>query len=426
MPKEKAKAETDNVLESLKSGLHSLQSEMNTFLTKNCKLKMDSKSELSEVNNPPLNLILGGGIPIGNLVMLVGRSGGGKSSLAAQLLSNNQKLYGENHTSLYFDSEQTMTPLRLYQLGVRNPPIAPIQDFTLEELFKTIYNIALFKKEKKLDFYTTIIWDSLNNTMTEKEIDSTNPKEVIGYKQRFLSLYLPKVINVCKQNRITLIMINQLRDKVSLGVIPTANQLKYLKGDKTIPGGNSVIFNSAQIISIQESATLKPEEWGEELFGHEVDVFCIKNKFFASNVPVKMIFDFKSGIQMDWSMYLFLREHKKITPGAYHKLQYYVTETGELKTWRKLEFPNLWNNDPKFRECCLKCFEEIKQMYADKYVGNIQIDFSETDVSKTSDMKFEGDMIQMQTITEEEEVKSDEIPNFELPETELIEVTDEE
>ena len=27
--------------------------------------------------------------------MLVGRSGGGKSSLAAQLLSNNQRLYGE-------------------------------------------------------------------------------------------------------------------------------------------------------------------------------------------------------------------------------------------------------------------------------------------------------------------------------------------
>lgn len=293
-----------------------------------------------------LDALLGGGVGT-SFVEIVGQPGAGKSALAARLLATAQRKYLGKFIGVYLDSEEVMTKERLAQLGVNHPKITPITKLSVEKVFKIIEGICAFKEEYKkkdksvLDTPSIVIWDSIANTQAESGLVVEDPNKIIGLKARLLSFYLPKYVQKLNKYNISLVAINQLRDKLDMGQYAPAPTLKFL-ADKSIPGGNAPLFNAVQLLYLQVKSDLK-EVYGFN--GISVKGRLVKNKLFTPNIDFLMLFSYERGFSNFWTNYELLKEYKRISAAAWCTLNAYPG-----KKFRQKDAIKFYREDPQFRE----------------------------------------------------------------------------
>ncbi|MCK9556211.1 hypothetical protein M0R36_10435 [bacterium] len=299
-----------------------------------------------------LDLFLGGGMVVGGLSCVAGRPGCGKTTLAGNVIGNAQKVYEGKVLGLYLDSENAMSTFRLAQLGVVNPKIKVREAKTVEQVFKIIDTTCRFldeNKDKFNDFKTVIIWDSIANTKTEKDSESDNINDTIGLRARLLSALLPKYLDKLEKYNISLIAINQFRDKIQMGLFKQPSDLRYLSGEKMLPGGNALQYNISQLIELRESAILEEKQYGFN--GIVVRAKCIKSRLFAPNIEFEMILDYNSGFDNFWTNYNLLRAEKRMTSGRWSKLTnqpeatWNGTRGAYLKYIEDAEFKKMWDKE---------------------------------------------------------------------------------
>lgn len=314
-----------------------------------------------------VDAILGGGFVVGCLNIIVGQPGGGKSTLAAQTISNAQKIYNGKILSGFLDAEESMTSKRLYNLGVRNPKIKPYSDITVEKVFKYLEGTCLFKEEKKLkDIPTIVVWDSIANTLSKKERETDDINSVIGLKARMLSLLVPKYVAKCAEYNICFLAVNQLREKLQMGAFTPSPDLKFMSANKDMPGGQSLKFNAFQMVSVDIKSAIDTtkDNCKYPFDGYVSKIKCIKNKLFTPNVEVEAIADFYKGFSNFWTNYNFLVKHKRLNSGAWN----YLVDDPEVKKFRTRDALKLYNEDEKFRETYDRVVKEtIQSEIIDKY-----------------------------------------------------------
>jgi len=307
--------------------------------------------------------ILGGGIATG-LVQFVGNPGCGKSMLASKIISTGQRKWPGKFIGVYCDSEVAQTTDRLAQLGVTCPKVKPYSEgLTVEKIFKIIDGLCVFKEENKLmDIPSVIVWDSIANTATEAGMKTDNINEILGLKARILSGMLPKYVQKLMYYNISLVAVNQLRDKMSIGqMFPTPNELKYL-GDHQIPGGKSVLFNSIQLFFLRPIGDIKGE-YG--FLGNRVRMKGVKNKLFTPNIEVSVVFSFEKGFSNFWTNFELLKDTKRIQSGAWVYLKDYSE-----KKFRQKEVIEAYRTDEKFRTLFDQNVEDVlKTEFIDMYAS---------------------------------------------------------
>lgn len=267
-----------------------------------------------------LDTVAGGGFAAGALTLLAGNPGTFKSALLAQLIATNQKKYRGKVLNIYMDSEEAMTTKRLSQLGVNNPTLKPYSGITIESIFKSVEALCAFKDLKGLqDAPSIIAWDSIANTITEKEKNSTDMdiNKIIGLKARTISVLLPRYLTKLERYNIGLIVVNQLREKIDIGPFPTANDLRWI-GEKTMPGGNALKFNAFHLLLLKIKGDLKFDQWG--FHGVQLEAKFVKNKLFQPNIAIQMIVDFNTGVSNFWTNYFMLVQKKRLTSASWCSL----------------------------------------------------------------------------------------------------------
>ncbi|MCK5018594.1 MAG: hypothetical protein KAS32_16155 [Candidatus Peribacteraceae bacterium] len=305
--------------------------------------------------------ILGGGVSPG-LVMFVGNPGSGKTALACKVIASGQKRWPGKFNAVFLDSEDSMTKERLQQLGVNHPPIEPIPMLTVEKIFQIVEGMATYKEQNPelIEVPWVIVWDSIANTMTDAGMLAEDMNQVMGQKARALSHYLPKYIPKMGKYNICLLAVNQLRDKIDLGIFKKAADLKYL-ADKNIPGGKSVLFNSTQLVYIQPVGDVKGE-YG--FMGTKVRAKTVKNKLFSPNVELDMIFSFERGFSSFWTNFELLKKVKRIKAGSWCTLVS-CPEAGKFRQVQALEF---YKTKPEFKEAFDRDVAEVlNEEYIEKY-----------------------------------------------------------
>ena len=351
----KEKIESDQVLD--------LQESLNKFIKEKSGIGGNDGGIIEKLPTGInlLDAILGGGFGVGRFSLLCGNPGTFKSALLCQIIAATQKKYLKKCTSTYHDSETAMSAERISKLGVNNPKIRPYDDVTVESIFKTIEATSAFKQLNNIVDYPSIIaWDSIANTSTEKERTTDNINETIGLRARLLSALFPRYLPKMKENNISLIAVNQLREKMAMGQFSPAADLKYM-GDKEIPGGQAIKFNAFHLLMLKNLGDIKYEQYGFN--GILLEVKCIKNKFFAPNIPIRMIVDFNTGISNFWTNYAFLVDKKKMVAGAWN----YLVAMPEIK-FRTKDCLENYNTNPKFKEMFDKEIKDtIKIEILDKY-----------------------------------------------------------
>jgi len=263
--------------------------------------------------------ILGGGFAIGALNIIVGQPGSGKTMLAAQTLGQGQKQYKGQLLGGFLDSEEATTSIRLASLGVRYPNIKPYVDITVEKVFKFLEGLCLFKQTKKImELPSVVIWDSIANTLSQKEREAEDVNSVIGYKARMLSILIPKYVAKCSQHNICFIAVNQLRDVISMGPFSAPKDLKFMSTSKDMPGGNVLKFNAFHLVEMKVKSVLDRDKMGFD--GVVAKMKCVKNKLFTPNIEVEIVGSFNRGFSNFWTNYNFMNTTKRLQTGAWNYL----------------------------------------------------------------------------------------------------------
>lgn len=354
---------TDKSIDEDDEKTKALYNEFRSFLEQKADIVPDSgiKATVS-TGIDLLDAILGGGFAIGALNIIVGQPGSGKSMIAMQTLGQAQKQFQGNIIGAFLDSEEATTTVRLANLGVRFPRIKPYADITVEKVFKFLEGLCVFKAEKKLtDIPSVVVWDSIANTLSQKEREVKDVNSVIGYKARLLSILVPKYTAKCAQHNICLIAVNQLRDQMQISNFVPAKELKFMTQGKDMPGGNILRYNAFQLIEMKVKQVLTPDKYGFD--GISCKVKCVKNKLFAPNIEIEIAGSFVRGFSNFWTNYMFLGSTKRLSTGAWN----YLNSMPDKK-FRTKDAENLYQNDQTFKDEFDKnvketIFTEIIQKY---------------------------------------------------------------
>ncbi len=360
--------------EDYENKVQELYDEFNAFIEKTTDNILDyTVKDTVSTGIDLIDAILGGGFAIGALNIIVGQPGSGKSMLAMQTMAQGQRQFKGKLLTSFLDSEEATTEVRLSNLGVRYPRVKPYSDITVEKMFQFLESVCVFKHEKGiLETPSIIIWDSIANTLSQKERETEDINSVIGYRARLLSILIPKYVAKCSKHNICLLAVNQLRDVLAMGQFAPAKDLKFMSQSKDMPGGNTLKFNAFQLIEVKiktvigEKTTEKAENYGFE--GIIVSLKCVKNKLFPPNIPIDVVGSFVTGFSNFWTNYNFLKTTKRLNAGAWNYLISYPE-----KKFRTKDAPELYKTDDTFREKFDEAAKEaIKTEIIDKYNPEIE------------------------------------------------------
>lgn len=320
-----------------------------------------------------VDAILGGGFVVGGLGIIVGQPGSGKSMLAIQTMGQGQIKCKGKMLGGFLDSEEATTSIRLANLGVRYPKMKPYTDVTVEKVFKFLEGLSVFKDKKGIvDDPSVVVWDSIANTLSQKEREVDDPNSVIGYKARLLSILIPKYVSICAKHNICFLAVNQLRDVLAMGQFAPAKDLKFMSSTKDMPGGNILKYNAFQLLEMKVKTAISPtgaeksDNYGFE--GIICKVKCVKNKLFSPNVEIEIVGSFTTGFSNFWTNYNFLKQTKRLNAGAWN---YLITLPD--KKFRTKDAPDLYKNDEDFRIAFDAAKDEaIQTEIIDKYNPKIE------------------------------------------------------
>ena len=344
------------LLSSLDSKTKELYLEFNSFLENKADMVPDKGTkETISTGIDLLDSIMGGGFAIGTLGVVTGQPGSGKSMLAIQSLAAAQKKFSGNILTSFLDSEESTTTARMANLGVKNPKLKPYTDITVEKVFKFLEGMCLFKEQKKIiEIPSVVVWDSVANTLSQKEREVDDINSVIGYKARVLSILIPKYVAKLAIFNMSLIAVNQLRDVIGIGPFQAPKELKFMSTGKDMPGGTTLKFNAFHLLEMNIKGVTKEEQYG--FTGIIVRTKCVKNKLFAPNIEVELIGDFVTGFSNFWTNYKFLVDNKRLESGAWN----YLVDLPEKK-FRTKDAPELYETDSKFKDFYDKAVQETIQ-----------------------------------------------------------------
>lgn len=353
---EEAKSEEDTTAEN------DLYTDLSAFLGKKMEIIPDTGVKIFLPTGLDIvDAALGGGFPVGAFSMVTGNPGSGKTMLTAKVIAASQKALKGKIMSAFLDAEEAMTKHRMAMLGIKNPMLDPYNNLTVEKVFRFIEGLVLFKAARNLDMPSLVVWDSIANTLSEKEHEVEDVNQVIGYKARLLSAMIPRALAKCAQNDIAIVAVNQLRDKVKIGQFQPANDLKFISQDKQIPGGNAIKFNAFHLIEMKVKKVIDPTKFG---FDGIISKFkAVKNKQFTPNIELELVGAFATGFSNFWTNYRFLRDNKRLESGAWNKLVALPE-----KKFRTKDAHELYKTDKVFQEAYDAAVKEtIQTEIIDKY-----------------------------------------------------------
>jgi len=292
----------------------------------------------------------GGGYPEGRIIEISGPPSSGKSHLAYHAAAIAQKMGG---LVVYVDTENATPVQKLADMGIDiRRRFVYCDSHMTEEVFSIIEStITKAKQIIEKNVPIVVIWDSVAATSPKAELDGEYEDNTIGLQARVISKGMRKITGVIGQNNVTLLCINQIRDKIGV-----------MYGDPTTtPGGKAIPFHSSVRISLTSGNPVKDPKTGTVIGIH---VICTlkKNKVAAPFRKVEFDIIFGKGIVEDEYIFdevrSYCKENKGVTKdgvkvnisgdGAWKELLVTDEKTGEVlaeKKFYKADFGNLMRDD---------------------------------------------------------------------------------
>lgn len=185
-----------------------------------------------------LDNLIGGGMPKGRIIEIYGPESSGKTSLVYWLMSLHK-------LGLYIPIEGTYDEDRAIAIGVQKKQMIVHRANYGEEALNDVLNFAKAG-------IPIIAIDSVPACQPKEDIDKiekdTQNEMRMGGVARLFSKTLPSIVRVCEQTGTTLILVNQVRDKM--------NAMLFGEKEDT-PGGRAIKFYSSIRIKVARRAWIE-------------------------------------------------------------------------------------------------------------------------------------------------------------------------
>lgn len=200
-----------------------------------------------------------GGIPRGRIIEIFGPESAGKTTTALHIIACEQALGGICH---YEDAEHKLEPTWAESLGVNLDDLLFNQPNSGEEALDSIDKLV------ESQCVSLIVVDSAAALVSEAELAGDIGDAHVGIQARMLSQALRILTGKCARNNVTIIFINQIREKIGV----------MFGNPETTPGGRALKFYSSLRLNItrpQNKAIWQGTK--ENIIGHTIDIRCVKN-----------------------------------------------------------------------------------------------------------------------------------------------------
>lgn len=239
-----------------------------------------------------------GGYPMGRIIEISGGEASGKSLLAYHAIANTQKMGG---FCVYIDTERAGNQVFMERMGIDYKRLFQPKKIpsNIEEVFAFIEKIIVVARThvKNNDIPVLIVWDSVAATVGKGDVETqhTDPYQMAN-EARAMSRGLRKIIEALDTGKITLICINQIREKIATMAF----------GDKTITAhGKALPFYASLRIKLQSVGQIKDTKT-ETTIGVNTRAKVFKNKIGPNfrEVEFPLYYDWGIGNEISWLEFL--------------------------------------------------------------------------------------------------------------------------
>ena len=345
------------------------------------------------------------GIQDGCLVMLIGRSGCGKTTWAVQAASNIIRPFA-NACIFHDDIEGGLTEYRKELLSnfhgeeLKRRYISRNTGITAENFYervKMIHDLKLNNREEYEDDTgcfdthgermfklepTVYILDSVALLMPEKYTDE---EELSGSMSstaaaKTNSMSFKRIVPMLKTANIILLMINHINKAISINpMMKQKAQVSYLKQDESLPGGNTIVYLTNLLLRFDDNSKFKEDE-AFGIPGNLVDITLVKSRNNRAGKSCTLVFDQNKGFDPELSLFVMLKNEKRINgAGAY----LYIGEHSEYKFSQKA-FKQKLREIPELRQIFIQEVMDVLKSDLDRY--DTQGDMESFDYSLGSDI----------------------------------------
>jgi recombination protein RecA len=222
-----------------------------------------------------------GGWPKGRIIEVYGEFSSGKTTLCLLTVAKAQEA---GVPVVFVDAENAFDPNYAKKLGVDLQGLLVNQPNGLENAIDLLMHLMDNAPKEGL----LIVLDSVAQLEPVHVMESDAHTQTIGLKARVWSSQLPKLTQAAKKSNSTLILINQVREKINP---------KPWEEKKSIPGGNAIKFGTSLRLQIRRKLEGKQEEGGST--GQTVFVDVQKNK--VGSPHKKASFWLPAGKPIEWA-----------------------------------------------------------------------------------------------------------------------------
>lgn len=283
-----------------------------------------TKDDIVSTGIMGLDIALGvGGIKKGSIVEIYGPESGGKTTLVLQLCKQYQKL---DKPVLYIDTERTLTKETIESMGIKEKNFYLMHVNNLEQALETCKIVA------QSCTFSAIVIDSLAGLAPKAQIDGDIGDSHAGLFTRIMSDALSVLTPYLDNSGCTLIVINQLREKVGV----------MFGNPEHATGGRALKYYASVRLDVRRIESLKQ---GGEVIGSRTRVKVVKNKIATPFKETEFDIMFGHGISVEGDILdqavekdvitkcsaWYLYEGNKIGQGRENAKQYLMDNPTECK-----------------------------------------------------------------------------------------------
>jgi recombination protein RecA len=199
-----------------------------------------------------------GGVPKGRIVEIFGPESAGKTSMTLHIVAEAQKAGG---LAAFVDAEHALDPIYASKLGVDVDNLLLSQPDSGEQ--------ALQIAEALVDSMCVdlIVVDSVAALVPEAELAGEIGDAHVGLQARLMSQALRILTGKASKNKVTIIFINQIREKIGV----------MFGSPETTTGGRALKFYSSIRIDVRRREAITDGS-KENIVGHKLELKAVKNK----------------------------------------------------------------------------------------------------------------------------------------------------
>jgi recombination protein RecA len=201
-----------------------------------------------------------GGVPKGRIIEIFGPESAGKTTATLEIVGAEQR---RGNLAAFVDAEHALDPNYAQQLGVNVDELMVSQPDSGEQALETVSALVESKA------VSIIVVDSVAALVPQAELDGEMGDSHMGLQARLMSQAMRKLRGICAINDVTVIFINQIREKIGV----------MFGSPETTTGGRALKFYSSVRLDVRRigSADGKIMSGGVQI-GHKMKIKAVKNK----------------------------------------------------------------------------------------------------------------------------------------------------